>query len=514
MHRFAVATLSAIALASALFVGTARADTPTILVDGVVVRTDVPPLVVDGHVLVPLRGVFERFGADVSYDPNRNLAVAQRYGTVVKVAVGTPDAWINGSHVSLEVPAREFGGRVEVPLRFVADALGVSVDYDAPANTVVLVSGLRQGNFVAAISGGPSITSVAENAYANASAPAVGPSLSDEKPAPNSLVGTQYPQIYARLGGGSSAVDPATVRVLLDGADVTNSATVSSAYVAYTPAQALDGGSHTVEISGQADDGAGFDEQWSFRIESDMSSGYIDSVIGYAPPAFGYPQFGFSPPGFSLFAPGPQFFVEDEPIIIVFFSPFFPNGNGFFTVSGVPGQFGMTPWLGCPGFFWGTFNVPQGVFDPEAVVGAHFTTSGGRIVVVHSTAPLHIDGTRKTLPSTMHFAVRARLVNRPSTPRSLVAFRRIEPAVRLLPISRRIAMPVSSRTPAYMRIPVRTVTVPTARQIAPVQIPRVPVVTAVPRVEAPAPVLIPVRSVAPAQQPAPQPVMIPKKPPQ
>src|SRR5579863_6410805 len=36
-----------------------------VLVDGQPVNFDVPPIIVDGHVLVPLRGVFERLGAGV-----------------------------------------------------------------------------------------------------------------------------------------------------------------------------------------------------------------------------------------------------------------------------------------------------------------------------------------------------------------------------------------------------------------------------------------------------------------
>jgi hypothetical protein len=504
-------------LVAAVFaVPAAGAQTPTILVDGAVVQTDVPPMIVDGHVLVPLRDVFERFGADVSFDAAKGIVTARRYGIAVKIAVDTSDAWIDGKHVSLEVPAREFAGRIEVPLRFVADALGVAVDYDAATNTVAVVSGLRPGNFVAAGPGTPTISGA--SSYVSGAQSVIAPTLEEQRPSPGSLIGSEYPQIYARFNGGSSPVDPGTVRLLLDGSDVTNSATVSSAYVAYTPSSALYGGTHTVEISGQADNGTPFDEQWSFRIQSDMSSGYVSSVIGYSPPAFGYSRFGFSPPGFSVFAPGPQFFVEDEPIVVVFFSPFF-SGNGFFTISGFPGQFGMTPWLGCPGFFWSSFTVPAGIVDPDAIVAARFTTNDGRTVVVHSTAPLHIDGTRRSLPSNIRFAVRARLMNKPVTPRALVAFRRTEPVVRIQPVAR--ALPIGRRSPVggvapIARIPVRR-TLPIGRLI-PVARPmpivrRVEPVVIMPRVVPPAPLQIPMRP-APVVVPAPQPVTIPRKPPQ
>ncbi len=514
MHR--AAAVCAILVAAVFTTSPARADAPTILVDGMVARTDVPPILSDGHVLVPLRGVFERFGADVDFDAAKNIAIARRDGIVVKVAVGTSDAWVDGTHVTLETPAREFGGRVEVPLRFVAEALGVAVDYDANTNTIVVVSGQHPGNFVAAGPGTPSFAA----AYApTVSAQSIAPSVDERRPAPNSLVGSRYPQIYARLDGGTSAIDPGSIRVLLDRADITDSSTVSSAYVAYTPSAALGDGTHSVDISGRSDDGTPFDEQWSFQIESEVSSDYVSSVIGYSPPAFGYRRFGFSPPGFSVFAPGPQFFFVGQPIIIVFFSPFFPSGNGFFTFSGFPGQFAMTPWLGCPGFFWGAFSVPFGVTAPNAVAIAHFTTSDGRSVVVHGTAPIHIDGTRRSMPSGIRFAVRAHLVDKPTTPRALVAFARVEPVARTMPI-------VRARGPVGRPAPIPSDPRPIARPmpivrgVAPVIIPRAMPVS-VPRVVVPAPepVRIPIAPIvippapAPQPQPVPQPVVIPKKPP-
>src|SRR5215469_2538354 len=406
MRRTSVSLIALLALTLFAYPAFADPQTPTILVDGHTVQTDVPPVVIDGHVLVPLRGVFERFGADVEFDAAENAAIAQRNGTTVKVVVDNPIGWVNGARVALETPAREIAGRIEVPLRFVAEALGVSVDYDASSNTVVIVSGMQPGNFVAAGPGTPPYAHASlASTYGGSGTTGSPPTVDGQQPSPNALIGTEYPQIYARLGGGSSAVDPSTVRVVVDGVDVTDQSTVSSAYIAYTPSEQMSGGTHTVDISGQSDDGTPFDSQWSFTIQSYSSTDYVSSVIGYNTPMFGFPRFGFFPPGFSVFAPGPQFFVFGQPIVIVFFSPFFPNGTGFFS---------------------GSFSVPQGVLSPNAIVAAHFTTSDGRTVIAHATAPLHIDGTRKTLPSSLRFAVRSHLVNRPSTPRSLVAFDRLE----------------------------------------------------------------------------------------
>lgn len=501
--------LIAASLALGLSAVPANADaTPTILVDGYTVTTDVPPIVVDGHVLVPLRGVFERFGADVEYDAATDSAIATRNGITVKIADDSPVGWVDGARIALETPAREVAGRLEVPLRFVAQSLGVSVDYDASSNTVVIVSGAAPGNFVAAGPGTPPYASSAVASTAtNGASNGTPPSVDGQQPSPNALIGSDYPQIYARLGGGSSPVDPASVRVLIDDVDVTSESTVSSAYIAYTPEEPMTGGTHTVDVSGQSDDGTPFDSQWSFQIESDMTPDFVASSIGFAPQFFGVNRFGFFPPGFSVFAPGPQFFVFGQPIVIVFFSPFFPNGTGFFSLSGVPGQFVMTPWLGCPGFFWGSFDVPGGVVSPNAVIAAHFTTSDGRKVIAHATAPLHIDGSRKTIPSTIRFAVRGRLIDHPLTPRSLVAFDRIRSTVP----PRHVTITMIGRS----RVPVRTTMVPIARRRME---PLVTGIRQMPRQVSPRPVTIPRGAVPiampqmPVVAPMAPPVIIPRKP--
>ena len=418
------------------------AAAPTILVDGIRLPADVPASVSGDRVLVPLRGVFERLGARVSFDAPSRTASAVRDGTLVQVTVGSPVAWVNGQRRTLDVGAKEVAGRVLIPLRFVAQALGVAVDYDSATDSVVIVSGQKPGSFAAMTSGPPIV----------ASAPKLPPTVEDERPAPGSLIGSPYPTIYARLGGGSSAVNPSSVQITVDGEDVTASSTVSSAYVSYTPSTALATGQHTVSISGSTDDGAPLSDGWTFRVDAGTSSDYTAGTYGggafpsggfgsmafagggfdgFGFPLNGFRRFGFFPAGFSVFTPGPLLLVSGNLIEVIFVSQFFPFGNGFFTVSGIPGTFPLTPWLGCPGFFWGFARVPGGVTAANAIIAARFTTPAGQKVVVHSTAPMRLEGDRTTLPSSIRYAVLPRLVNRPSSPKHAVVFERVLPVARL-----------------------------------------------------------------------------------
>ena len=95
MSKFSLFVLTvAIVLGS---IGPALASAPSIVIDGSSVPADVPALVSDGRVLVPLRGVFERLGASVSYD-----AVSQSASASMGVRLR------NGSST---LPQRRFAGQ-------------------------------------------------------------------------------------------------------------------------------------------------------------------------------------------------------------------------------------------------------------------------------------------------------------------------------------------------------------------------------------------------------------------
>ncbi len=94
-----------------------------------------------GRVLVPLRALAEALGATVEWVPPQRQVRAYlgegRYYTIVRVdhAYASSDGW----GYRLDVPARIIADRVYVPLRFIAEALGASVQWD-PSTRTALVS--------------------------------------------------------------------------------------------------------------------------------------------------------------------------------------------------------------------------------------------------------------------------------------------------------------------------------------------------------------------------------------
>jgi hypothetical protein len=94
------------------------------------------PIVYRGRVLVPMRGIFEAIGAYVEYDPASHIITAKRGNEDVELKLGSRIARKNGAEITLEVRAEVIKATTMVPLRFVAEALGATVAFDAVTRVV------------------------------------------------------------------------------------------------------------------------------------------------------------------------------------------------------------------------------------------------------------------------------------------------------------------------------------------------------------------------------------------
>jgi hypothetical protein len=116
-----------------------------------------PPIERLGSVLVPLRGVFERLGAQVAYDAGTRTILAIRGSTSVSLPLGSRNVVVNGQRQMLSQPAQVINGTTLVPLRFVSEALGANVEWRGSSQTVVInTNGAINGNIA---TGGGTVTS-------------------------------------------------------------------------------------------------------------------------------------------------------------------------------------------------------------------------------------------------------------------------------------------------------------------------------------------------------------------
>lgn len=103
------------------------------------------PIMNNGRVLVPLRKICEKLGADVIWE-EPNKIILKRYPHSVTLEIGSTIAMDNDKTVTLDAPPVLVGDYTYVPIRFIGEGLGVAVSYDEQENKVTLNYDVKRGN--------------------------------------------------------------------------------------------------------------------------------------------------------------------------------------------------------------------------------------------------------------------------------------------------------------------------------------------------------------------------------
>ncbi|MDF2626194.1 MAG: copper amine oxidase-like protein [Symbiobacteriaceae bacterium] len=118
----------------------ARAEEEAVYVtlDGRSLLLDVPGQIREGRTLVPFRAIFEALGADVSWDPMAQTVYAERGDDTLALTIGSRVVEWRGSMIKVDAPPVIVDGRTLVPLRLVAQAMGLHVTWNGEERTVEL----------------------------------------------------------------------------------------------------------------------------------------------------------------------------------------------------------------------------------------------------------------------------------------------------------------------------------------------------------------------------------------
>lgn len=94
------------------------------------------PMEWKGHVMVPLRGVFERLGGTVNWDQAAQTVTVNKGTTTIRLTVGEAHALKNEETIVIPTKAILRTGTAYVPLRFLAESLDAQVNWDGGSRTV------------------------------------------------------------------------------------------------------------------------------------------------------------------------------------------------------------------------------------------------------------------------------------------------------------------------------------------------------------------------------------------
>lgn len=107
-------------------------------VGGKEVPFDVRPLIKEGRTLVPVRAIVETLSAQVSWNPNTRSVTINVGGKTIVLTIDSRTVTLDGKQVTIDIPAEIIDGRTVLPLRFVAEALGIKVDWEGETQTIIM----------------------------------------------------------------------------------------------------------------------------------------------------------------------------------------------------------------------------------------------------------------------------------------------------------------------------------------------------------------------------------------
>lgn len=96
------------------------------------------PFIEDGRTLVPFRAVAEAIGAEVLWDDAQKKVTVKKGERVIDLFIGNKTAYVDGSPVELEVPAKIIANRTVLPLRFVSESLDTTVEW-VPEGQIIVI---------------------------------------------------------------------------------------------------------------------------------------------------------------------------------------------------------------------------------------------------------------------------------------------------------------------------------------------------------------------------------------
>lgn len=134
--------LAVLVLSGALSLSAAAAEQPiTVTIDQQKLNlTNSAPLQENNTVLVPMRPIFEKLGLKLVWDAKSNTITATKEGLTIKLQLGSKKASVNGTVKQLVVAPKMIKNVTYVPLRFVSEATGNDVSWNARSKSVEITS--------------------------------------------------------------------------------------------------------------------------------------------------------------------------------------------------------------------------------------------------------------------------------------------------------------------------------------------------------------------------------------
>lgn len=118
-------------------------DSAVMVVDGSSVTMDVAPVIMEGRTFLPLQALVQQLGGSIAWHAGTGQVTVKARNVTIVLTIGKNEATVNGGSVPID-PANSkvvpiiLGNRTFLPLRFIAEQLGLDVGWYPPARTVTI----------------------------------------------------------------------------------------------------------------------------------------------------------------------------------------------------------------------------------------------------------------------------------------------------------------------------------------------------------------------------------------
>jgi uncharacterized repeat protein (TIGR02543 family) len=111
--------------------------------DGKQTVLDAAPAIQNGRTLLPIRAIVEAFGGIIEWHAELRVVTIYLNGHEVSLQIGNRRGYVNGVQIAIDASDSEvvpiiISGRTFLPLRFVAENLGLQVEWDPVTRTVTV----------------------------------------------------------------------------------------------------------------------------------------------------------------------------------------------------------------------------------------------------------------------------------------------------------------------------------------------------------------------------------------
>ncbi|WP_068773390.1 stalk domain-containing protein [Paenibacillus sp. FJAT-26967] len=112
----------------------------SVLLDAEILNFDAAPVLTNGSTLVQARPFYEELGLTVTWEEETQTIFAVKDDIQIQMRVGSAQAYLNGTEVTLPAAPALISDYTFVPLRFLAESTGCRVEWDADYNQAIVKS--------------------------------------------------------------------------------------------------------------------------------------------------------------------------------------------------------------------------------------------------------------------------------------------------------------------------------------------------------------------------------------